>query len=76
MGGSSILFIKVLILLLPQELINHVKQNENLDFVQMYILTLKDDENFSFRAAQENAGTYATELFTLATATYLKYLYL
>ena len=35
-----------------QEVVNYVKQNENLAFVQTYILTLPEDESFSYRAAQ------------------------
>ena len=57
---------------LRREVVNYVRQNENLPFVQTYILTLREGESFSQHlTAQENAGTHATELFTLATAMYL-----
>ena len=42
-------------------MVNYVRQNENLAFVQTYILTLPEQESFSD----------ATELFVFATAMYL-----
>ena len=57
---------------LRQEMVNYVRQNENLVFVQTYILTLPEDESFSQHiVAQEKEGTHATELFVLAPAMYL-----
>ena len=42
-------------------MVNYVRQNENLAFVQTYILTLPEKESF----------LHATELFVFATAMYL-----
>ena len=53
-------------------MVNYVRQNENLVFVQTYILTLPEEASFSQHiVAQEEEGTHATELFVLATAMYL-----
>ena len=46
---------------LRMEVVNYVRQNENLAFVQTYILTLPEKESF----------LHATELFVFATAMYL-----